>query len=210
MTTHFKRQRSRSAWPVAPEHIDTPAMAAALEWLASDRVGLACNQADVLCNVLTSIAAGGVNPAKVFRSKRGRLAMNALGALANGGGGGLAQSHIDALQDAYRSINAGANPSEYFGTKRGRSVQQGFTDADGVTAYVELQKRKLESQGIQRGALAQAIKDAVNEFDMKTYDPKGNEIGDPERQIKKDLNASKGIRDLTDQELAEILKQHRR
>lgn len=111
------------------------------------------------------------------------------------------------LADAFLEVFGGKNPKDIFGGSLGLvptpggQPHYGFTPADIVSAYIELQRRRL---GNKRGALTAAKRKAAGAF----VDLNGADV---QRAIERDWSAGrKTVEHLSDDDLAELLHPYKR
>lgn len=118
------------------------------------------------------------------------------------------QPHADTLRtlhDAFLQLFGGTPPKQLFGSPcgfalpKGRPPEHGFTPADVVSAFIELERRRLEGEG-ETAALDRAQKSAAYSF----VEFEGQR--DPIRAIKRDWSEGQStVGALDDDDLRAIL-----
>lgn len=114
---------------------------------------------------------------------------------------------LNLLADAFLEVFGGQNPKDILGgtlglvPTPGGQAHYGFTPADIVSAYIELERRRL---GNKRGALTAAKQMAAVAF----VDLNGADV---QRAIARDWSAGrKTVEHLSDVELAELLRPYKK
>lgn len=113
---------------------------------------------------------------------------------------------LNLLANAFLEVFGGKNPKDILGgtlglvPTPGGQAHYGFTPADIVSAYIELERRRL---GKGRGALAAAKRSAANDF----VDIGGADVA---RAIERDWKAGRtSVERLSDAELVELLRPYK-